>query len=596
MEEYNNISYTIRTDENDPTGANSEKVYKSNYEEIDSISKISSQNDQSLINFHYLCKQCNSFPSISINYNHEKIIFKCDNNKHKGEIELDTFIKEIKSDNIDINKYQLCQEHNKKITKVCIECKQNLCEECKHEDKHQIRRYEDLKEENKYLINFLNNYAEELKQEEIPKNTNGSVSNSKNKNFNEVLKSKDEKEKYNSKELSQNFHEKSKEIIYLRKLIKIILGDLENIPNYIHFENLKKFNYLFDNKLILKYNIKNNDSKKIRLLGEEFVKNNKNNCSLIINGEIKELREEYELTNINTILRITLLKTNYITDMSYMFDNCVDLLSISDDSKWITNEVKNMRNMFNNCESLESLPKNISEWDTSKVKDMSYMFKGCKSLQYLPDICNWNTKEVNDMCFIFADCLALEKLKNIFKWETTKVKDMSYMFCNCQSLRMFDDYDGKSEKWDTSNVTNISNMFYGCESLKRVPENISQWKVEKVQYMSCMFYNCKCLESLPDGIENWNTKNLLRINYMFTNCSSLIKLPDITKWDISNLEDIYEMIDGCDSLKDEGLPNFYKWNNSNKKNKIIYKGEKLEKLIRSFKKNEDKDKNEIDKN
>ena len=594
MEEYTSISYTIRSNENDPSEKNSEKLYKDICDLTPiPIYRTSGQNAQNLKNVHYLCQQCSLFPSISIKDNNAKIILKCDNNKHKEEIEFDTFIKSIKTDNIDINKYQLCQEHNQKITKVCIVCKQNLCEKCNHqEDKHQIKRYEDLKEENKYLIKFLNNYIESYKNEHSK--SNDSKSMNYNKGITEELKSIDEKENNNSKEELTTKIEESTYKANLFSLIKNIISDLENIPNYIHFENLKKFNYLLGNKLILKYYTMNNDSKKIRLLGEEFVKNNKNNCSLIIDGEIKELREEYELTNINRILTITLLKTNYITDMSYMFDNCVDLLSISDDSKWITDEVKDMRNMFNNCKSLESLPKIISEWDTSKVGDMSYMFNGCESLQYLPDISNWNTNEVNDMCFIFGDCSSLEKLKNIFKWKIKKVKDISYMFYNCKSLIKFDDIDNETEKWDTSNVTNISNMFYGCESLERVPENIAYWNVEKVEYMSYMFYNCKCLKSLPDGIENWNTKNLRRINFMFTNCSSLTKLPDITKWDISNLEDIYEMIDGCDSLKEEDLPNFYKWNNKNKKNKIIYKGEKLEKYFSSFKKNEDKDKAEVD--
>jgi len=581
--------YLIRSDENDPIHMSSE-IYKDFY--LSNITDRLSQITQKYKNSHYICQQCSKFPSILLSDDKdEKIILKCNNTEHNVEKEIHEFIKAIdpiKKDNIDLNKYQFCQEHNKKITKVCISCKLNLCKQCKHEDNHQIKRYEDLKEENMYLIIFLNNYVKEFYQKEKPKNKNDSKSNSDDKNFYEGLKSKeDEKEKSNTTELSQNFFEKFHESLSLWILIQIILSDLENIPNYIHFENLKKFSFLFDNKLILEYNTQNNNSKKIRLLGEEFVKNNKKNCSLIINGENNELREEYELTNINTILRITLLKTNYITDMSYMFDNCVDLLSISDDSKWITNEVENMRNMFNNCESLESLTKIISKWDTSKVKDMSYMFNGCKSLPFLPDISNWNTNEVKNMSFMFGDCLKLEKLKNIFKWNTSKVEDMSNMFYNCKSLRMFDDYDNKPEKWNTTNVYNFGNMFNGCESLERIPENISKWDVENAKYMNSMFCNCKSLKSLPDGIVNWNTKNLVRLNFMFKNCSSLTKLPDITKWDISNLEDIYEMIDGCDSLKEKDLPDFSKWIN-NKNDTLIYIDQKLEKYFNSVKKEDEK--------
>ena len=188
--------YSIRSYENDPSEINSEKAYKDVFDFPNSISifisRSSGQNTQNLKNVHYLCQQCSLFPSISIKDNNAKIILKCDNNKHKEEIEFDTFINSIKTDNIDINKYQLCQEHNQKITKVCIVCKQNLCEKCDHqEDKHQIKRYEDLKEENEYLIKFLNNYIESYKNEHSK--SNDSKMNS-DKGFNEQLKLIDEKE------------------------------------------------------------------------------------------------------------------------------------------------------------------------------------------------------------------------------------------------------------------------------------------------------------------------------------------------------------------------------------------------------------------
>ena len=49
-----------------------------------------------------------------------------------------------------------------------------------------------------------------------------------------------------------------------------------------------------------------------------------------------------------------------------------------------------MSYMFSKCESLSSLS-NISKWNTNNVNDMRYMFYGCKSLSSLPDISKWNT-------------------------------------------------------------------------------------------------------------------------------------------------------------------------------------------------------------
>ena len=44
------------------------------------------------------------------------------------------------------------------------------------------------------------------------------------------------------------------------------------------------------------------------------------------------------------------LKLNNIIDMSYLFNNCKSLSSLSGISKWNTNNVNNMSWMFSNCE------------------------------------------------------------------------------------------------------------------------------------------------------------------------------------------------------------------------------------------------------
>ena len=39
------------------------------------------------------------------------------------------------------------------------------------------------------------------------------------------------------------------------------------------------------------------------------------------------------------------------------------------------------------------------------------------------------------------------------------------------------------------------------------------------------------------------------MSYMFTYCTSLESLPDISKWNLTNIEDISNMFSGCSSLK-----------------------------------------------
>ena len=546
----------------------------------------------------YICDKCEVFP-ITRKYNN-KIQIICKETNHVEEMEINKFIgREIKEKNEEnIKKYKFCKNHKDKLlVKACINCKQNLCEDCKHDKNHTIKSFEDLNKDYKYLIKGLkeclidnpNNFI--IKKEET--NHQGLSSAF------ESLKNKGEKSVRNT------IVEKILEDEDIAKnIIPFLISNLHYFPSYWHYENIIYISSLIGEKLELTYGIKDNkkDSNlKIRLLGKEFVEKNKKNCSLIINGEIEELKEEYQLSDKNTELNVILLKENdEITDMSYMFYECENLLSISDESKWKTDKVTDLSYMFYNCASLETLPKNlenlgtsnvknmtymfsgckllsklnVKNWKTDKLEDMGYLFNGCENLENIYGISEWKTSKVENMCYLFSDCSKLQELREIFKWKTSNVKDMSNMFNNCNALKLLSNNEG--ETWDTKNVTNMGYMFNGCKSLQKFPKNIfkkgeNKWDTSKVQYMSYMFGDCESLEELPnDDIESWDTQNVLKMNNMFENCSALKKLPNFIRWNISKLDDIYEMIEGCDSIKDEDLPDFSKW----KDKKIVYKGGK----------------------
>jgi len=208
----------------------------------------------------------------------------------------------------------------------------------------------------------------------------------------------------------------------LIKDINIFLkDDIKNRFKYL----INKF-YLSESSL--KYKI---DDKKIKLFGNEFVKNNKDNYYLIIDNKIINLCEYYNVKNekINKLI-VKLIQKNFIKNMSYMFRDCESLLSLPDISKWNTNNVTDMSYMFNNCRSLSSLP-DISKWNTNNVTNMSNMFNNCRSLSSLPDISKWNTNKVRNMSYMFYYCRSLSSLPDISKLNTNKVRNMSYMFYNC---------------------------------------------------------------------------------------------------------------------------------------------------------------------
>ena len=71
---------------------------------------------------------------------------------------------------------------------------------------------------------------------------------------------------------------------------------------------------------------------KNKLFGERFVKNNINNCKIVINGKEKELVSFYNIERLeeNEILEIKLKGINNIKNMSFMFCGCLSLLSLPD--------------------------------------------------------------------------------------------------------------------------------------------------------------------------------------------------------------------------------------------------------------------------
>ena len=146
--------------------------------------------------------------------------------------------------------------------------------------------------------------------------------------------------------------------------ISYIINNDNNINEKLN-EIYNKINTKFNDEITIQYIIKENQ-KEIKLFGNTFVENNKDNCKIIISGKEIELKEKIELNNItNNILEIKLKGISNINDMSFMFDGCSSLNSLPDISKWNTSNVNDMNNMFNGCSSLKSLP-DISKWKTEQ--------------------------------------------------------------------------------------------------------------------------------------------------------------------------------------------------------------------------------------
>ena len=252
---------------------------------------------------------------------------------------------------------------------------------------------------------------------------------------------------------------------FIKNAIYEFLKQIKGVDNNLNETYNKNKSFKTYNKMTIKYRI--NNEKKIKIFGDNFVDNNKNNCLIIIDDKQRDICSEYEINEnekkTKDTFEIKLIEINIINNISHIFDECSLLLSLPD----------------------------ISEWDTSYIKDMSYMFFGCSSLNDISDISKWNI---------------------------SNVENLNCIFCNCSSLKTIPDISN----WDTSNIKNMNGMFYGCKLLSILPD-ISKWNVSNVIDMNYMFSNCSSLINIPD-ISKWDI-NKASIYGMFNGCNKLIKIP-----------------------------------------------------------------------
>ena len=192
----------------------------------------------------------------------------------------------------------------------------------------------------------------------------------------------------------------------------------------------------------------------------------------------------YEIIALNS----SNFDTSKMTDMSWMFDNCLNLTTL-DLSNFDTSNVTNMSYMFSECQSLISL--DLSNFNTSKVTDMSYMFSYCSRLISL-DLSSFDTSNVTDMSYMFEDCSGLTLL-DLSSFNTSKVTIMRDMFYNCESLTHLD-----LSSFNTGKVTDTMEMFTYCTELTNIFIS-NKWNTNRVDYSRDMFAKCRSLSNFNKG-------------------------------------------------------------------------------------------------
>jgi len=194
------------------------------------------------------------------------------------------------------------------------------------------------------------------------------------------------------------------------------------------------------------------------------------------------------------IYTIKILLYNYITNCSYMFCNCSNIINI-DLSSFDTERVNDMSYMFKNCYNLESI--NLSSFKTNNVENMDHMFYSCKSLVEL-DLSSFDTKNVTNMSCLFYNCVNLEKIDILPTCNTKNVVTFDYMFGNCTNLQKID-----LSSFDLSNARDLSYMFCDCVNLTKL--NLPKLPLESDMFgIFCHCDNLKIPENIQEIIKKDN--------------------------------------------------------------------------------------------
>jgi surface protein len=125
--------------------------------------------------------------------------------------------------------------------------------------------------------------------------------------------------------------------------------------------------------------------------------------------------------------------------------------------------------------------------------------------------------------------------------------------------------EGNFNDIDTSEITDMSQLFLGIRDfdgnlskcITYFNGDISKWDVSNVENMEEMFARC---ESFNQTLNNWDISKVTDVSGMFYNCCKFNQL--LNDWDVSNVTTMECMFFGCESFNQP----LYNWNVSNVKN------------------------------
>ena len=215
---------------------------------------------------------------------------------------------------------------------------------------------------------------------------------------------------------------------------------------------------------------------------------------------------------INSIIGVIDLT---ISDASYLFYGGARL-EVMNKLFTLCSHVTNCSRMFHNYKG-ESL--DISNiFDTSEVIDMSSMFYNCTNLISIVGLNKLDTSNCRTMKAMFANLYDYTGKLDLSNFDTSKVSVMEMMFQNSNFTSI------NVSSFNTESTTTMQQMFSGCTNLESI--DVSSFDTSVVNRMDGMFLGCTKLEEI-DISSFTTTSRLnksLGTSGMFNNCTKLKKI------------------------------------------------------------------------
>ena len=269
------------------------------------------------------------------------------------------------------------------------------------------------------------------------------------------------------------------------------------------------------------------------------------------------------LTELETITGLEYLNTAKVTDMGFMFSNCLKLTSL-DVTHFNTANVTNMNTMFFQCKALTSL--DVTHFNTAKVTNMYSMFYNCSSLTTIYASSKFVTPQVSQSFNMFYNC---KKLKGEeVGWTRDKATDKTYAkieggyFSRIPRVKYADgtltfflttkETLGENE-YELNSGANPPGWKTHCKEITKV---VFEASFANARPTNCYawFVNFKNLTQI-EGIENLNTENVTSMRDMFNGCSSLTSL-DLTNFNTAKVTDMKLLFAYCSALESLDLSMF----------------------------------------